>query len=113
MSVPGYGRITPLQGFVLGLGGEVIDLPFQTPTDEQRLAEMKASRKELRAHTSKDFGFDLAAWHNYLMQHPDFAKEYTFDYAWSGVSRKVKELIDDPNRIRLARILDGQEPDFG
>lgn len=106
MSVPKYGRITPIQGSMLGLGGEVLDLPFQEPTDEQRLAEMKASKDDLCQMTGRDFGFNLAAWHHYLMNSEKHAEQYTFPYAWKAVEPKILELIQDPNRLRLVQLLE-------
>lgn len=106
MSVAKYGRITPIQGEMLGLGGEIVDRPFESPSDEDKLAEMRASRAELSETTGQDFGYDLAAWHHFLLSSSDHSKEYTFPYAWKAVRAKILELIEDPNRLRLVRALD-------
>ena len=108
MTVPRFGRITPLQGHVLGLAGEVLGR-LDRPTDEQRLHEMKASRDELRQATGKDFGYDLANWHTYLIQCTDQKGEYTHMYAWDRVKKRVLELIDDEDRLRLVRMLGDDE----
>ncbi len=112
MTVPKYGRVTPLQADMLGLGGEVAHWPMGQTTDDQRTSQMIASRENLRALTGRDFGYDLAAWHDYLMNSEEHAEEYTFPYAWAAVQRKILDLFQDPNRIRLVGMLEasGEQP---
>lgn len=102
MPVPIYGRVTPLQMDMLNLGGEVLiwDEPGP-PTEFYRLHLMKFARKMLRQHTGRDFGYDLAAWHHFLLNDEAFSEDYTFDYAWDAVKPRIIELLDDPYRMRL------------
>ena len=61
MSVPGSGRVTPLQIDMLRLGGEV-PFPGAAPsTDADRISAMRAGRASLVQRTGLDLGFDLAA----------------------------------------------------
>jgi hypothetical protein len=90
MSVPVYGRITPIQGLMLGLGGEVVHLIGIQPSDEQRVAQMKDSRQLLMKLTGADFGYDLVAWHQFLLTSEKFSEQYTFSYAWDAVEPKIR-----------------------
>jgi hypothetical protein len=111
MTVRGYGRVTPLQMDMLNLGGEVLS-PGGTvpPTDGDRLNVMKEARQTLAQRTGRDFGFDLPAWHQFLLNDDKLSEEYTFDYAWKAVKRRIDELLDDPDRLRLVRLLQ-ERPD--
>jgi hypothetical protein len=59
--------------------------------------------------TGRDFGYDLAAWHHFLLNDDELLEEYTFDYAWDAVRPRVEELLDDPDRLRLVRLLEKQQ----
>jgi hypothetical protein len=39
-------------------------------------------------------------------QRRELSEEYTFDYAWNAVEPRIDELLDDPDRLRLVRLLD-------
>jgi hypothetical protein len=106
MTVPHYGRVTPIQSLVLGLGGEIIHVLVNQAPDEQRISKMKSSRELLCRLTGHDFGYDLAAWHHFLINSEAHSEQYTFPYAWKAVQRKILELIADPNRLRLVQLLD-------
>jgi hypothetical protein len=106
MTVRNYGRVTPLQAMMLGLGGEVLDWSTAQPTDKKRIREMKLSRKELREMTGQDFGYDLGAWHQYLLKSEEYAEEYTFRYSWKAVQKKINELMQDPKRLELVRMIE-------
>jgi hypothetical protein len=108
MTVLNYGRVTPLQSLLLGLGGEVVHLPMSKPTDEQRIGEMKASKDLLCKLTGCDFGFDLALWHHNLLASEKHKEQYTFPYAWKAVQRRILELLGDPTRLRLAQLLQAE-----
>ena len=106
MTVRKFGRVTPLQGALLQLGGEALFGGSEAPSDLERMDVMKEARDVLRQRTGKDFGFDLAGWHHFLLGNRELSKEYTFDYAWKGVKRRIEELLDDPGRLRLVRLID-------
>ena len=106
MTVPKLGRVTPLQGAMLQLGGQALLRGSEAPSDLERMGVMKEARDLLRHRTGKDFGFDLAGWHHFLLTNAELSEEYTFDYAWKGVKRRIEELLDDPGRLRLVRLID-------
>lgn len=108
MSIRSYGRVTPLQMDVLRLGGEILlsgGIAAAAPNDQDRLGAMKQARQMLTQRTGRDFGFDLAAWHEFLLNDAKLSEEYTFDYAWKAVKRRIDELLSDPDRLRLVRLL--------
>jgi hypothetical protein len=110
MTVPRYGRATPLQMHMLGLGGEICRwYSQQPPSDEDRMREMKSSREALRETIGCDFGYDLQAWHDHLLDNKKHSEEYTFVYAWRAVRPKILELIKDPDRLRLTRLVEMPE----
>ena len=108
MSIRSYGRVTPLQMDMLGLGGEILlsgGIASKSASDEQRLDVMKQARQTLVQRSGRDFGFDLAAWHQFLLDDAKLAEQYTFDYAWKAVKQRIDELLNDPDRLRLVRLL--------
>jgi len=91
---------------MLELGGEVLLRGGTEPaSDDERLSTMKEARQALTKKAGRDFGFDLAAWHQFLLNDAKLSEEYTFVYAWKAVKRRIDELLDDPDRLRLARLL--------
>ena len=107
MTVPRYGRATPIQMHMLGLGGEICRwFAQQPPTDEDRMKELRSSRDALRESIGCDFGYDLQAWHDYLLNSQRHSEEYTFAFAWRAVRPKILELIIDPDRMRLVRLIE-------
>jgi hypothetical protein len=92
---------------MLSLGGEVLSWGRTVPpSDRDRLNAMKEAREMLMRQTGCDFGFDLAAWHNFLLNDDKLSEEYTFVYAWRAVKRRIDELFDDPDRLRFVRLLE-------
>jgi len=113
MTIRGYGRVTPLQMDMLRLGGEILSpggSETKPASDDQRLSVMKQARQALTQRTGRDFGFDLAAWHHFLLTDAKLSEQYTFDYAWKAVKRRIDELLDDPDRLRLERVLNEHPP---
>ncbi len=104
-----YGRVTPLQMMVLFLGGETLYEGAAPPTDEERLEVMRQGRAGLRRSTGQDFGYDLGAWHRFLLDDPEHRKEYKFRYAWAAVRPKIEELLSSEDRARLVKILESTE----
>ena len=99
MTVPKFGRITPLQGCMLALGGEVVHT-LDDATHDERIQAMLKARSNLKLLTGQDFGYDIQKWHDYLLS-SSHREQYTFPYAWKSVHRKVLELFDDPRRLSL------------
>lgn len=109
MTVRRFGRILPLQMDVLNLGGEVLSWSGTVPpTDRDRLYRMKDAYRMLKLRTGRDFGYDLAAWHHFLINNRELSKDYT--YRSKAVKQRINELIDDPERLRLVRLLE-EDPD--
>lgn len=67
--------------------------------DSERIAKMRAGLRELTAETGQDFGYDLAAWREYLLANSD---SYNHPYAFARVDKVVNEAIVDPDFARLA-----------
>jgi hypothetical protein len=59
MTVPKYGRVTPLQWGMLSFGGDVLSRGgAAAPTNRDRLNVMKKARHLLTQRTGQDFGLD-------------------------------------------------------
>lgn len=72
---------------------------------------MKEAHRLLTLQTGRDFGYDLAAWHHFLLYHPRLSKEYKYPSTWKAVRRRMNELFDDPDRSRLVRLLEEEALD--
>lgn len=109
MTVRRYGKVLPLQLYMLSLGGDIVSWGGRVPpTDRDRLKLMKGGRGLLKMLTKRDFGYDLAAWHQFLLNDREHSKEYT--YRSKAVKQRINELYDDPERLRLVRLLE-EDPD--
>ena len=84
MTVPRFGRITPIQGHLLGLAGfQLSRAGARIPEDDSELADtMRDALRELRRLCAADFGCNLVAWREYLMcpeaKHLGYAREPGF-----------------------------------
>ena len=111
MTIPNWGRITPSQGFMLMLAGHVLRRHFVEPVtvepDDERLESMKQGRDRLCSLTGQDFGYDLARWHELLIGN-DEEWGYRHPYAWKTVRRAIEKAMDDPDRIRLVKLLEDE-----
>ncbi len=115
MTIPGFGRVTPIQGAMLQLAGYNLDplkygfdpaRPGSEPIpDDDRKAIMEAGLLTLRATTGQDFGYDLTVWHSYLKSHPEFG--YTHPYAYRNTRELIQTALADPERRRLVTELGG------
>lgn len=110
MTIPGYGRLTPLQCLILALGGEVLHRFRQDVSDQERMDEMVSARAELVNRTGHDFGFDLASWDAWLRTHEPLRGEYMHPYGWKPMKRKVESLVSDERRLRLVQELAIERP---
>jgi hypothetical protein len=103
MSLRGFGRVTPIQMAMLRLAGEDVLRGGPGPvTDIQRVAAMKKGRESLMQRTGVDFRYDIAAWRAFLLADAKLSEEYTFQYGWKAVQKKLDERIHDPDHARLA-----------
>ncbi len=107
MTVPHWGRVTPVQGFMLMLAGHVLHRLHESgmvEPDQERLDAMRQGRKALCQLTGQDFGFDLARWHEYLLS--DNRHGYKHPYAGRVVKRAIEEALHDQDRLRLVNQLE-------
>lgn len=102
MTIPGWGRVTPLQMHMLGLAGHV--LGNQEPSEEERRIAIARGRSSLARATGQDFGYDLNRWHEYLLK--SHSAQYRHPYAWSAVRPAVERAFEDSERLRLVSILE-------
>lgn len=109
MTIPNWGRLTPSQGFMLMLAGHVLRRHYVAPgtvePEIERLESMKQGRLLLRSLTGQDFGYDLARWHE-LLAGNDEEWGYKHPYAWRAVKRAIEKAMDDPDRLRLMRLVE-------
>jgi hypothetical protein len=114
MTIPGFGRLTPIQMDMLELAGLNLDCrrygfdPFNPGAaaipDADRIEIMKRGRASLVEHTGQDFGFDLTAWQGYLVAHPDLG--YNHPYGSRVTKKYVRAAIADPERQRLVSLIE-------
>lgn len=106
-----WGLVVPLQIGMLRLAGYAVERHGRhdgdppTGTDEERLVGMAEGRQSLRRLTGKDFGYDLRGWHEFLVAHDPAGYQHPF--AWDAVGPAIEAALGDPDRLRLARVLDG------
>lgn len=108
MTVPNWGRVTPIQMDMLMLAGHVMR-PHPVPPgtvepDEARLRAMAMGRAQLRRLTEQDFGYDLPRWHEYLLAAENV--QYCHPYAWHAVRPAIERALTDPDRERLVTLLE-------
>lgn len=111
MTIPRFGRVTPVQMTMLEFIGYRItrdDVNLDIP-DAERRQLMQAAYTELIRLTGQDFGYDLGAWHEFLSAHDDFG--YTHRYAFDGVQAAVNQALSDPDRARLVAQLEAGQVD--
>ena len=88
-------------GYRLGREHSSLDIP-----EEERLANMREGLASLRLETGQDFGYDLAAWHDYLVVF-DEEHKYTHPYCFNEVCHAVELAIADLDWPRLIRLQEG------
>jgi hypothetical protein len=75
-------------------------------TDEELKGWMRSGRGELVHMTGVDFGYDLVAWHYYLMANPELAGQYTFhDRDDFRFHECILAEVGNPRRAKLAQEL--------
>ena len=102
MTIPGWGRVTPLQIDMLHLAGHVLD--DSDATEEEKRVAIARGKRELERRTGQEFGYDLKRWHNYLVK--TNKEEYCHSYAWNSVQPAIENAFDDPVRARLVTLLE-------
>jgi hypothetical protein len=121
MTIPGFGRLTPVRMDMLQPAGINLDCRrygfdpvnpgAEAVPDEDRIEIMNCGRASLVEQTGEDFGFDLEAWERFLVAHPDLG--YTHPYGSRVTKKFVRAAIADPERQRLLSLIQGRaEPGF-
>jgi hypothetical protein len=106
MTIPRFGRITPLQGDMLELAGHVLSRQREADgTDEERMAAIEAGHAALVRRVGHDLGYDVRAWHERLLSDNAWREQYQHPYAWRGVREAVQRAFADPDRERLVTAL--------
>lgn len=60
---------------------------------------MRNGLTALRNHTGADFGYDLMAWHTYLLEHE--GRGYTFGNHHNGYLEIIREIESSPHRMAI------------
>jgi hypothetical protein len=114
MTMRGFGNVVPIQIAMLRLAGYVVEYRGKrirpAASDRERRRTMREGLEELRETTGQDFGYDLAAWRDYLMRDTDHG--YTHPYAFQNVDPAILESIADRRRQETAEQLQ-REDDAG
>jgi hypothetical protein len=109
MTMRPFGRVTPTQIDMLRLAGYAVDYTARRirlgVTDEIRQRQMRAGRNALRRTTKQDFGYDLAAWHEFLCTNED-SFGYTHSYAFANVRPAIERAIRSRRRRQLVALLE-------
>jgi hypothetical protein len=105
-----FGQVMPIHIDMLQLAGYVpawSDRRIRlAATDEEYLRTMRAGRAALRKATGQDFGYDLAAWREFLTNAPDDEFGYLHPYAFDSVDRAVQWAIQSQQRRQLVEQLE-------
>jgi hypothetical protein len=117
MTMRSFGKVMPIHIDMLQLAGYVPawrerDIRPAT-TDEEYLRTMRAGRTALRRATGQDFGYDLAAWREFLSSAPDDKFGYRHPYAFRSVDRAVQQAIRSQQRKQLVGPLEESEAEPG
>jgi uncharacterized protein (TIGR02996 family) len=111
MTLRPFGNVMPIHLDVLALAGyERVSRERQlrrAGTDAARKAAMRKGRRALCRRTGRDFGYDLAAWRDFLMADEDSG--YAHPYAFAGVDRAVQQATKDARQRRVAAELENED----
>jgi len=97
---PLWGRVTTVQSDVLRLCGAVAGRGHRERWDRQARREMEEGLSALRQATGCDFGFDLRAWHRFLVGSP-LRAPYTYPPTWTEVRAALRDAIRSPGRAQF------------
>jgi len=107
MTMRSFGRIVPLQGFMLGLAGYgpskqdgVRDL-VQSQNDAEKISAILENHSRLVKLIGADLGFSLKEWHRHLLSDEKLMRSYTHPYGWENVEKAILAEISNPDRERL------------
>lgn len=97
MTLHSFGKAVPIQMDLLQLVGYEAAGRDMRPASggNARKRTMREGLHSLRHATGVDFGYDAAAWRDYLIEHAN-TTGYTHPYAFSNVDSAVVAAIADP-----------------
>jgi peptidoglycan/xylan/chitin deacetylase (PgdA/CDA1 family) len=107
MTIPGWGRLTPVQINMLMLAGRLGRHPREPGmelADKERMEAMAVGRKWLPRLTGVDFGYDLQRWHEHLLGADEHG--YRHPYGWRVVRQAIEKALEDLERLQLVRQLE-------
>jgi tetratricopeptide (TPR) repeat protein len=109
MTVKIFGRLTPLQGHMLGLIGYTVSRQSGSfPTYwAGRMKNILQARQRLIECTGKDFGYDCKKWHTFLSAH--HSDEYTHPHAFAAVAQAVAAVQKDNIHLRIVNHINNAE----
>lgn len=97
MTLRSFGNVVPIQMHLLQLVGYEATSRDMRPVSggNARKRAMRDGLHSLRRATGADFGYDAAAWREYLIEQ-DVETGYTHPYAFSRVDKAVVAALADP-----------------
>jgi hypothetical protein len=105
MTMRSFGRVVPIHIDMLQLAGYVVDYDKRdirpAKSDKEFLRTVRQGRADLRRQCGSDFGYDLAAWRDFLLAAPDDEFGYRHPYAFRRVDRAIQRAMSDPRRADL------------
>jgi hypothetical protein len=103
MTMRPFGRVTPAQMYMLQLAGYTIDYSKRhiklSQSDEECKKCMRQGYISLCQLIGKNFGYDLAAWHEALKAEKESG--YTHPYAFRSVSAAIQKAMGSARRRGL------------
>jgi hypothetical protein len=99
--IPRFGLTTPIQMAMLQLVGYRLsetEAALAIPDDE-RISNMVMGYRTLYGMTGVNFGFDLARWHKFLVDHEEY--NYTYPYGFKLLEQIVQAQQSDEDRVAL------------
>ncbi len=107
MTTQSFGRIMPTQlsmlmlaGYNLTRAGGAQDI-VRAEDDKTYLENMLSGQSLLIKCTQNDCGYSLKCWREYLKNHNEFSKDYTYGNAAPRVEKAILAEIANPDRERL------------
>ena len=100
MTIRNFGRVVPIQIYLLQLVGYEWKGRSLDPATggNARKRAMRDGLRSLQKSTGTDFGYNPAAWREYLISTGEEAG-YTHPYAFALVDQAVCEALEDPTVI--------------
>lgn len=107
MTMKSFGKVAPLQMWVLMLAGYGITRmqgasDMVLPKDDDLIIKnIIEGKNNLIKYTDQDFGVSLKLWHEYLLSDEKYRSKYTYSHSWKGMSKAILAEINNPDRSRL------------